>query len=228
MAATFSKPSHQLYLMLCGLFCLAIAAQASVQTAQNGAFPGHLIRLTVLELGDAARAPSVAGVQSFGLLRDGCRVPAANLSQDAAPASLTVEAPLGASPANGYYFIPAGAEAIRPARWLVESSGDGGRSWTGVGASYVRRTLQLDARGLVPGLRYSYPGLPGTFGEGAAVTADARPPAVLWFISYMLPNAVVGLGICSAVAAARMGREGWALPIVIAIIAFQVSVTTHN
>ena len=184
-----------------------------------GYFPPGIVRLHVLELrGGGATANTMLSLA--GLLENGCQTKNPSVSEK--PVNVNGTFSLGATPANGYFFV-SGSNFLAqdPIRWVVEVSSDNGSTWTPVGASVWR----IDPDGVLdlhPDLPYATPLLaPGAIrtqlqadvGTGTEVRADERPP-LSWGLTQVALNVYYPLGfltfaLLGLFGQARLIRAAW-------------------
>ena len=194
MAAMSAKPAHLIFFIAMAGYCAYLASQTWVTLGRTGNFQASSIRLRILRLGNGTLLPlsgpltsAVAvGVESFGLLRDGCRLPMASVnfsirSPRNATATLQLDAPVSF---NGYFIgMNANRTKAGPVSWSLEATEVGADRWTIVGASVWRQDRRLGSVEYFPYFPFS---VRGSAAQGGAITVVnmQTPPAI-----YMVPLA---------------------------------------
>ena len=141
LAAAASKPLFQLLGLGLGPYLIAVG----VGYLSTVDFVANAVRFRAFQrrggggnisVVEAAVGAWDGGIESLGLLRDGCRITervpvAADVSGGAVFFFRSLVS------ANGYYFstVAGGPAAADPVAWAVDASVDNGTTWTEVGAS---------------------------------------------------------------------------------------------
>ena len=144
-----SQSKNQIILLLfCSFFAYVVTCEV-LGLAQNGVFPARKVRFTAVKARNGISYPNSTGIETFGLLMNGCHLPSVGEGLEG-NGSLTV---VGPQFANGYYFrVSDSPQASLPTIWLVESFDNDTLLWKVVGASVWRTGNQFQRQFyLLPG-----------------------------------------------------------------------------